>query len=163
RGQAPLTATPQVAMHSHIASPIDQVHDVHGRLGHTTDAPADKELRQLIAQSEVYRSKRPMKSLRARQTSSINIMQHEAAITRAHKNLERFLQTFGAAPCFIVTIYDPISKTAALSHIDAGMPIGPSITQIVEKMGIPAGRTLESRIIGGYHNARSYAESSAII
>lgn len=81
-----------------------------------SQALAEQETRKArIAALESSKSKeRPIMQER---DDAVRVLQHEAGITRADRP-SRYLSTFRAGPCVIVTFYDAQTKTGALTHLD---------------------------------------------
>ncbi len=61
------------------------------------------------------------------------ILQNEAGVT--DYNAEKYiLGSFGAGPCVIMTAFNPVSKIAALTHIDACAHIDTTISIITYQL-----------------------------
>ncbi|MBI5211475.1 MAG: hypothetical protein HY927_15995 [Elusimicrobia bacterium] len=121
-----------------------------------------RALREMVRRTRAYREAHPRPAMRALSTDVVDVMQNQAGITRDQAGLERYVQTFGAGPCIIVTVYERPSRTAALAHIQPGTSIGPSIDAMISRMG-PAGAGVEARIIGGGEGAASAQQAGDMI
>lgn len=88
---------------------------------------------------------------------AVEVMQRGYAITRPGGGRATHLQTFGAGPCYVLTLYDKGTKTGVMAHIDALTDFGASMNVIVahlEKNGVDIGR-MEARLIGGDTTSRN--------
>ena len=82
---------------------------------------------------------------------SVEVLQHEFTITRPGNDRSPFLQTFGAGPCVVLTLYDKRTKTGLLAHLDATTDVAGSFGQMAANLarhGVDIGN-MEARIIGG--------------
>lgn len=80
---------------------------------------------------------------------AIEVFQGEYAVSKPSHN--RYLQSSGAGPCVIITLYDKKNKIGLLAHLDAAVDIYNSMDLILQKLkekGADASN-LEARIIGG--------------
>jgi ribosomal protein S18 acetylase RimI-like enzyme len=117
----------------------------------------------LIDKSSAYRTNNPRGSKPALVKDVITVLQTQAAITQFGVS-ERYLQTYGAGPCFILAIYDPATKTAALAHIDDKTDVAASIFQMLSKMNLSSRENLQARIIGGYgYSIRSVDDTIGLV
>ena len=80
---------------------------------------------------------------------AVEVMQHQYLITNAKSN--ELIQTFGAGPCVIVTLYDKNSKTGLMTHLDATTPVDISFDRMISEFAFRGlnPQNLEARIIGG--------------
>ncbi|PCI35995.1 MAG: hypothetical protein COB53_10430 [Elusimicrobia bacterium] len=130
-----------------IPSPIPKLNSLN--LGSFT--PADpKRTEELIRQTKEYRAGNPRPSMKFLEENVINVVQFQAAVTGPRPGTERYLQTYGASTCIIVTIHDAESKAASLAHIDFGADSDASISQMLKKMGYQKGHSATAEVIGGY-------------
>lgn len=66
----------------------------------------------------------------------------------AGENLDKkYLLSFGAGPCVIVTLHDPEKKIGALTHLDSRSNVLVGIKEILKDMG---SKNVEVRIVGGH-------------
>lgn len=113
-----------------------------------------EKLKDLIEKTKEYRTRYPREYMQPLWKDAKTVFQHEYAVTNRQSGMPRYLQTFGADTCFILTIYDLDSKTAALAHIDATTDINLSIRQMLAKMNLSIQqKKLAARIIGGYQSS----------
>lgn len=106
-------------------------------------------VRELRERTAAEQAKAPRPKLEARAEDGIDVGQQGAAATAPGAGRERYLQSHGAAPCVIVTLYDPETKTGALSHFDAGTGVAASLELMIGSMGLPEETRLQARLIGG--------------
>lgn len=103
----------------------------------------------LMIRTAGFRAEKPRPKLKARTKDSVDVGQKQAGVSRRAEGLERYLQSSGAGPCVIFTLYHARSKTAALSHLDAGTGTADSVALMLHKMGLERGDKIEARLIGG--------------
>ncbi len=83
--------------------------------------------------------------------SAIEVFQHEYAITRA-TDRRPILQSFGAGPCVIVTLYDSVNKIGSIAHVDGTTDIYNSFDQTFAELNLLRRKNnspIEARIMGG--------------
>lgn len=67
---------------------------------------------------------------------------------------KRYLETTGAGPCVVATLYDPIKKLGSMVHFDNRSNIPRTIREMIDKMGGDSSK-MQMRIIGGYEEEKS--------
>lgn len=82
-----------------------------------------------------------------------NIPQHGVGYTDA-TSAKPILGSYGAGPCLIVAVYNPETKTAALSHVDE-LTLLHSITDIFYQLGKNSKEKLQVHLAGGDESSRN--------
>lgn len=84
---------------------------------------------------------------------AVEVFTQEYALTRPGEGRSRYIQTFGAGPCVILTLYDPTTKTGLVAHFPATTDVLKSFIILknhLARHGVDIGK-MEARIIGGQH------------
>lgn len=87
---------------------------------------------------------------------AVEVMQRHYAITRPGKGRATHLQTYGAGPCYVITLYHKSSKTGVMAHIDANTDVVRSLQDIanhLQKFGVDISK-MEARLVGGNDSSR---------
>jgi len=82
---------------------------------------------------------------------AVEVFTHEFAMTRPGKGRSRYIQTFSAGPCVILSLYDPETKTGLVAHFDATTDVKASfhsLTAGLQRHEVDISR-MKARIVGG--------------
>ena len=115
----------------------------------------EDRVNSFIDSTQRMRSVAPRRDLPARLDDCITTGQKRMSASKydpVNPLMPRYLQSFGAADCVIVTFYYPGSKIGAMIHIDATTNIIESLRSLLYVMGISHDK-IEIRLFGGYSMA----------
>lgn len=149
------------------APPIGPLKSIRwGREDFESDAEYEaiwKRYQALSAETEAYRAKHPRPKLDARGADGIDVGQGRAGATRGGVGLPRYLQSDGAGPCVILTLYEARTRSASMAHLDAGTGVRESVERMLARMGSPAGAAVEARLIGGMEGLSGDVLAKAVL